>query len=592
MAKQKKVKQLKELKKFEVFATFVFKNCFGFDLSEVQIEMCRYLGGLDPQEDGLRRGQLSAMRGCGKSVLTATYAVWRLYWEPDLKVMALSATAQRAEEMVALCRQIMEHELFKHMRPRLGSEGSPTGKDQADSRLIMDCGHLTKLSKEPSMQAKGITANITGAHPDLIIYDDIEVPETGGTAAKREKLIKKVHEGESLIQPKGTIIFLGTPHSMESIYNKLQNTYPQCRFPAEYPDPEDQVASAYVSTWMLDKVKADTSLIGLPTYPERFNEVALQKKKEAYGEATYALQMLLNCSLADANRYPLRFSDLMVMKINPEETSDRVVWADSKAAKLKIGHCGLDDDYFTAPAFTSPSYMPYERRIMTIDPSGAGSDETSYSVCYSAAGMVYVQAVGGFGNGHSDGTLRELAKVAAKYQVNEIYIETNFGDGLFEKVFMPVVAEHCGPVKIKGVRNQAQKEQRILDILEPTSQTHRLVVDEKVAIDPKFQDQYAHITRARGSLKHDDRIDVVAMGVQVLSYVLQQDLDDAAAEAAYKEQVEQVKLWEADFRNPERHHQNSLYMNGGRTRNNRPSAFGNSNKGGWSNSSKRKRNGW
>jgi hypothetical protein len=73
-----------------------------------------------------------------------------------------------------------------------------------------------------------------------------------------------------------------------------------------------------------------------------------------------------------------------------------------------------------------------------------------------------------------------------------------------------------------------------LDNLEPVLNTHRLVVDQNVveadlALETKAYSlfyQLSHITRKR-TLKHDDRLDVLAMAVSYWTEELKRDEDQA-----------------------------------------------------------------
>ena len=546
-------KPLEQLRDFRAFCHYVWKTSLNFPegITPYQEDIADYIQNLPMQKDKKHRGQIQAHRGAGKSYLTAAYVAWHGYWNPDSKIVVVSSTAQRAQEFVSLTKQIIRNnDLLKHMAPRIGSEGSPTGKDQIDNAQSFDFGHLNRPAKDPSVVAYGINATMTGCHPDVIVSDDIESLDNGLTAGGREKLMRKVAEFESLIQPKGTILILGTPQSMESIYMQLKEQFPIRRWPVQFPDPEDSVACEYVTPWIMEKVTNDESCIGLSTHPERFDDVELEVKKTQYGDATFYLQMLLNTSLADAERYPLKLKDLMVMDCDVNETYTRIVWGTAKSTKLKMSHPGLDGDFLCEPAWVQQDEhrIPYDRKVMFIDPAGKGADETAYCVAASCAGMLYVLSTGGFDEGFAPSTLKGLAKVADKYGVGEVHVEANFGSGTFTQLLVPVMAEHCGPVDINEYTVTKNKEQRILDVMEPIVFNHQLVIDTSVAKDKTFLYQYSHASHQRGNLKHDDRIDCVASALMELNQTLTQSLDKASLDAQRQAFEERVENWESYFR--------------------------------------------
>jgi len=176
---------------------------------------------------------------------------------------------------------------------------------------------------------------------------------------------------------------------------------------------------------------------------------------------------------------------------------------------------------------------------MSIDPSGRGKDETGYAVVKQLHGTLFCSAVGGLLGGYDEPTLVALAQIAKRHQVNYIIIEANFGDGMFTNIFTPILTR-IYPCTTAEVKHNIQKEKRIIDVLEPVINRHRLVVDlDALKSDLSFADvrysllyQLTHITRERGALKHDDRLD--ALSIAVSYWVDSMARDDRTASADWK----------------------------------------------------------
>jgi len=170
--------------------------------------------------------------------------------------------------------------------------------------------------------------------------------------------------------------------------------------------------------------------------------------------------------------------------------------------------------------FIDEKWTEYEGAVMTIDPSGRGRDETGYAVVKQLMGVLYCTDFGGLQGGYEPQVLTKLAEIAKLHQVKYIIIEANFGDGMFTQIFQPVLAS-IYPCTTEEIKHNVQKEKRIIDTLEPVINQHRLVIDiGALKRDLEFTDvrytllyQLTHITRDRGSLKHDDRLDALAMAV-------------------------------------------------------------------------------
>jgi hypothetical protein len=190
--------------------------------------------------------------------------------------------------------------------------------------------------------------------------------------------------------------------------------------------------------------------------------------------------------------------------------------------------------------------QPYTGTIMAIDPSGTGADETSYAVVKMLNGQLFVPSggVGGLQGGYSPAVLQELVLIAKRNKVNKVIIESNFGDSMFTALIRPYFTK-LHPCELVDVRQHKQKELRIIDTLEPVMNQHKLIFDRNcitqdtnvhssVSEDSRLQYQLFYqmtrITKDKGALRHDDRIDALATAVQYWLETMSQDADDSIKE--------------------------------------------------------------
>lgn len=506
---------------FRNFVHYIFTEVRGWTVGPTQYDVAQFMQDLPMSPDNIRRGQVQCARGYGKSELVNCYALWLQYLDPEIKIIVLCSVDRKAQEHIALARAIIDAApLLHHLRPQLARDGV-VDKDQKDNLHGFVNGAVTKPSKELSMGCYAIFGTYTGSHPDVVIADDVETPENSLTIGKRDKLMSKVHEVEHLINPGGIIMVLGTPQSLDSVYNRLKKDhYPICRWPAEYPNLADPSACRDVTKMFLGKLARGEVKAGDPTYPERFDRAALMHKAAIYGSATYALQMLLDTTLSDANRYPLKLSNLIVMECHAELAPEQVVGKGERIADLDPP--GLQGDYFRGPAYKAPKFAPYQSSIMIVDPKGRGEDTVGYCVLKTLNGIIYCTTSGGLASGRgNDGTsepvMEKLSKVALMQGVKVVHVEDNFGDGMYSKLLRPVIARINGPTEVVDHKSHGMKEARIIDTLQPLTEQGRLVVDRDVAKNNELMVQYSHIFKARGALRHDDLIDVLAIGCSILS---------------------------------------------------------------------------
>ena len=155
------------------------------------------------------RALLLAFRHSGKSTVVGIFATWILKIKPESRILILSAETTLASRMVGHIKNIMEnHPDCVDMLPDIKKEWG-THKLTINRPIGI---------REPSVTCQGIHGNITGLRSDLIICDDVEVPNTANTAIKRENLRMRLRELDFILSPDGCITYIGTPHTTDTIY--------------------------------------------------------------------------------------------------------------------------------------------------------------------------------------------------------------------------------------------------------------------------------------------------------------------------------------------------------------------------------------
>lgn len=519
--------QSRVLKDFRVFAYLVWKHLNLPEPTPVQYDICQYL------QHGPKRSMIQAFRGVGKSFLTSAFVIWTLLNDPQKKILVVSASKERADAFSTFVKRLInEMEILQHLRPREG---------QRDSVISFDVGPA-KADHSPSVKSVGITGQLTGSRADIIVADDIETPGNSATQMMRDKLSELVKEFDSVLKPldHSRIIYLGTPQLEMSLYNALtERGYETRIWPALYPEIAKVLSyRGNLAPRITLDLEKDPESVGKPTDPRRFSEEDLLERRASYGRAGFALQFQLDTSLSDADRYPLKVQDLMIMNLNPEMGHTKLAWAAAPELVVNdLPNVALTGDRYYRPMWHSEDMTEYTGCVMSIDPSGRGLDETGYAIVKVLAGNLYLVACGGLMGGYSDQTLETLSKLAKKHQVNHVIVESNFGDGMYTKLLTPIMGKYHRCL-IEEVRHSTQKELRIIDTLEPVMSNHRLIVDQQLitndfesAKDVKYSlfYQLTRLTRDRGSLIHDDRLDALSMAVGYWVEHMAKDQDKAAS---------------------------------------------------------------
>lgn len=507
---------------------FCFKHLGLGEPTRIQYELAREI------QEGSLDAIIAAGRGTGKSTITACLASWEWLKDPNLTFLVLSNTQGKAIDFVSQARKILSVVPYcQYMVPR---------DEDKDNALGFNLAVRTKFTQDLNCAARGITGQITGLHADRVVLDDIEISGKNETPVGKETLLKKLAELESIRNKGSRVIFLGTPHYQDSVYNVLKESYPMIKYPAEMPDTTNPAEVEDVAPWVLG---LDIEP-GEATQPERFDTTELAARRAKIGPSHYALQYKLVTSLADADRYPLKLRDLLVIDIDPEVGPDKIVWQGQNP--MSIPMFGISGDIIPEPMYVSNNYLKFQHTHLCIDPSGRGTDETSICIASVLSGTVYIHELLGIEGGYGDSVLGRIAKLVNEYQVPLVRVESNFGDGLFTKVLTPYLIQHCNKVGIEEFKVKGQKELRIIQTLEPVMSMHRLVMNRKAIKDQVNQMQLTRLHAGRGALKHDDRVDVLSSAVEFYKSHMATDTEKASEDIKRKEWEKRIKDWANNFR--------------------------------------------
>lgn len=184
--------------------------------------------------------------------------------------MVLAAESNLASKMVRNIKKIIErHPFTKELRP---SNPDQWASDRFTINRDMEM-------RDPSVIAAGITGNITGSRADLIIYDDVEVPNTSDSEEKRKNLRCRLSESNFILSANGRQLYVGTPHTYFSIYAKEPR----------YEGDEDEV-------FLQDFKRLVIPILndaGVSAWPERYTIDKIEEMRVKSGPHLFSSQMMV-----------------------------------------------------------------------------------------------------------------------------------------------------------------------------------------------------------------------------------------------------------------------------------------------------------
>jgi hypothetical protein len=545
------------------FANYVVNNLIlgSPDINRVQADMLIWLFM------GHKFRMIQAQRGQAKTTLTAIYGIFRLIHEPEARILIISAGGKMSKEIASWAIQILNGlDVLKCMVADRNA-GDRSSVEGYDIHWV-----LKGANKSPSIKCLGVDASVQGSRADVLIADDIESMKNARTQAGRELLEDLTKEFESVCA-EGDIIYLGTPQSSESIYNNLPSRGYKVRvWTGRYPNAEELPNyGGYLAPMLIQDMLDFPELQigggiagtqGQPTCPEMFDNDNLIDKEVSQGKSKFQLQFMLNTSLADEDRYPLKPSNLVVMEFGKKKA--QVMPIHSKAFHSRVielpSISNRNNDRLYWGVKKDYDWADFERSVMYIDPAGSGKndrDETAYAVIKLIGAYVYITDIGGVTGGFEEEKLQALVDVAKENDCKTVLIEKNFGGGAHASMLRPLFSTQF-PVEIEEIWETGQKELRIIDTLEPVMSSHRLIISPEVVRNDTLRTgiyatdlqktysllyQMAMITRDRGCLRHDDRLDALAGAVRFIVDSIDYDTAVVISARKMQEQLDFIKEW-------------------------------------------------
>ena len=547
---------------FRNFLFRVWMLLFGNPPSQLQYDMADWLA------NGGDKSILMAFRGAAKSYITVVYAIWTLYCDRQEIVLTVSATSKFAGNNAHFAYQLIQNlDFLADLKPRT---------DQRQSALAFDVNGCTPKKSE-SFCAESLFGQITGRRAGLIVPDDVEIPSTSDTEGKRQLLQARFGElGGAILLPKGRIKVLGTAQTEQSLYIELATAkgYSMRMYPVEYPEVKDLPK---YGTWLDPRIARalmdNPELAGTSTEPGRFTEKDIADRQLEWGRVEFARQFNLHLDAGLGSSTPLKMRDLMVLDWGPPTQGEplklppEMTWQplpELAVENLDVDSLNGDSKVYFPANYSEPvSWMAADWVRCWVDPSGGGDNETAWTIMAHLSGRGFVCHQGSDLRGHSKPVLDRIAQDCKDWGVSHVSVEGNFGQGMFATLLVPAFSEINHPVTVESVNaGQAMKEKRIVDALEPTLTAHRLVMNLRVLrndYNVQYEDteaskrrfyrltyQLTRITRAKGSVKWDDRVDSLANAAAMLQHLLRQDTEKAQkANLASQVAAEALKIAEA-----------------------------------------------
>lgn len=154
-----------------------------------------------------------------KSHMVATWCAWMIVRHPEITIFYVSATAALADKQLAAIKGILESGIFQRYWPEYVNPQEGKREKWTSSEIKID--HPKRKMegvRDSTVAIAGLTTNTTGWHADVIVADDLVVPENAYTETGREEVAKKASQFTSIRNAGGFTLACGTRYHPSDIY--------------------------------------------------------------------------------------------------------------------------------------------------------------------------------------------------------------------------------------------------------------------------------------------------------------------------------------------------------------------------------------
>ena len=172
------------------------------------------------QSDNAGNQLLLLPRAHMKSHCIAVWCAWWITKYPETTILYLSATAELAEKQLYDVKNIMESPIYQRYWPNMINPEEGKREKWSVSKIAVD-HPKRKLEgiRDWTVASAGLTTNTTGWHADVVVADDVVVPDNAYTQEGRDRVKNAMSQMTSIRNAGGFTKACGTRYHPADIYD-------------------------------------------------------------------------------------------------------------------------------------------------------------------------------------------------------------------------------------------------------------------------------------------------------------------------------------------------------------------------------------
>jgi len=157
-----------------------------------------------------------------KSHCMAVRVAWEITRNPAITIVYVSATADLAEKQLRAIKQILTSPIYtRYWSDMIAND---EGRRSRWTNAEIEVDHPLRAQegvRDPTVAARGITANITGLHCDIAVLDDVVVPKNAYTDEGRGQVASLYSQLSSIETTNAKELVVGTRYHIKDLYSDL-----------------------------------------------------------------------------------------------------------------------------------------------------------------------------------------------------------------------------------------------------------------------------------------------------------------------------------------------------------------------------------
>ncbi len=421
----------------------------GYVYGEVHKDIFRWMQEytLYGRGEGLSSNKLIMLpRAHLKSHMVATWCAWMVARHPEITILYVSATSELAETQLFDIKNILESSVFQLYFPEYIHPQE--GKRETWNNRKIRVDHVRRSSegiRDATISTAGLTTNTTGWHADVIVGDDLVVPENAYTVEGRESVLKKASQFTSIRNAGGFTMACGTRYHPDDIYDTWKNQF------YEVFDDNDELVDK-LPTWEVVEHKVEENDIFL--WPREIRDDG-----KAFGFSKNVLSRIRSEYADTVQFYAQYYNDPNDPGSN-RISRDKFQYIDRKQVKYANGSWWVRKKIVNIYAAIDFAYTTSRRSDYTAIVVVGVDDE----------GFIYVLDIDRFKTDKHSVMFEHVMKLHEEWDFRKLRAEVTAAQSMIVGDLKDRIRKEGMSLSIdenKPSRHEGTKEERLVSILEP-----------------------------------------------------------------------------------------------------------------------------